>query len=79
MIAPRPKVKSVRFDDPYDHICHVEHTHEDTHLIYTQEQDMENNEVEKDECYEETNDYLITEEELKHIHPDLCQNVHLQQ
>ena len=37
---PHPKMNSVRFDDPYDHIHHMEHTHEDTHRIDTQEQDM---------------------------------------
>ena len=35
---------------------------------------MENNEVEQDELYDETNYYLITEEELEHIHPDLDNN-----
>ena len=43
---PRPKVSSVQFYDLYDHIHHMEHTHEDTHPIDTQEQDIENNEVE---------------------------------
>ena len=37
---PCPKVKPVRFDDPYDHIHHMDHNHENTHLIDTQEQDM---------------------------------------
>ena len=32
---------------------------------------MENNEAEQEEFYKDTNDDLITEEELKHIHPDL--------
>ena len=36
----RPKINSVRFDDPYEHIHHMENTHEYTHLIDTQEQDM---------------------------------------
>ena len=35
---------------------------------------MEKNEAEQDEFYEETNDDLITEEELKHIHPDIDHN-----
>ena len=35
---------------------------------------MVNNEVEPDEFYDETNDDLITEEELEHIHPDLDHN-----
>ena len=52
----------------------MEHTHEDTHLIDTQEQDMENNEFEQDGLYENTNYDLITEEELRHIHPDLDNN-----
>ena len=37
--CPRPKVNSFYFDDPYDHICHMENTHEDTHLIDTKEHD----------------------------------------
>ena len=32
---------------------------------------MENNEVKQDELYDDTNDELITDEELEHIHPDL--------
>ena len=36
---PHPKVNSVRFDEPYDHINHMENTHKDTHTIDTQEQD----------------------------------------
>ena len=52
----------------------MEHTHENTYLIYTQEQYMENNEVKQDELYEETNYNLITEEELKYIHPELNNN-----
>ena len=35
---------------------------------------MENNEVEQDDFYEDINDDLITEEELKNIHPDLNHN-----
>ena len=35
---------------------------------------MVNNEVEPDEFYDDTNDDLITEEELEHIHPDLDHN-----
>ena len=42
--CPCPKVNSVHFDDPYDHINHTENTHKDTKLIDTQEQDMENTE-----------------------------------
>ena len=40
----------------------MEHTHEDTPIIDTQEQDMENNYVEQDDLYEDKNDDLITEE-----------------
>ena len=43
-----PKLYSVQFDDPYDHIHHMDHNHEKTYLIDTQEQDTENNEVEQD-------------------------------
>ena len=53
-------MNSVFFDDPYEHIQHMENIHEDNHLIYTQEQDMENNEVEKEKLYEYKNDDLIT-------------------
>ena len=35
-----PKANSFRFDDPYEHIHHMENTHEDTYLIDAQEQDM---------------------------------------
>ena len=35
---------------------------------------MENNYVEQDYFYEETNDDLITEEELENIHLDLNHN-----
>ena len=52
----------------------MENSHENTDLIDTQEQDMYNNEVKKDELYEERNDDLITEEELEHIHPELEKN-----
>ena len=30
---PRPKVNSVQFYDPYDHIHHMEIAHEDTHIF----------------------------------------------
>ena len=49
----------------------MENTHEITNLIDTKEQDMKKNEIKQDELYEETNDELITEEELEHIHPYL--------
>ena len=65
------KVISVQFDYPYDHIHHMDHNHEDTHIIDTQYQDMENNEAKQDELYYKTNDYLINEEKVEHIHPDL--------
>ena len=49
----------------------MDHHHENTHLIGTQEQDMENNEVEQDEFHDEKNNCQAPEEELGHIHPDL--------
>ena len=52
----------------------MDHNHENTHLIDTREQDMENNEVEQDELYNNTNDKFITEKELEHINPDLDNN-----
>ena len=45
---PLSKAKPVRFEDPYDHIHHMENHNENTHLIDTQEQDMENSDVEQD-------------------------------
>ena len=53
----------------------MEHTREYNHLIDTQEQDMENNEIKQDEFYEETNYELITVEEIKYIHQDLDQGI----
>ena len=49
----------------------MDHHRENTHLIDTQEQDMENNYIEQDEFHDNTNDDLIPEEELEHIHPYL--------
>ena len=43
---PCPKANSVQFEDPYDHIRHMDHIRENTHPIDTQEQFMENNEFE---------------------------------
>ena len=40
-------MKSVQFNDPYEHIHHMEHNHENTHLIGKQEKDMEINEAEQ--------------------------------
>ena len=37
---PRPKSNSVLFGDPHDHIHHMDHHYENTHLIDTQEQKM---------------------------------------
>ena len=34
---PHPKANSVRFDESYDHIHNIDHTHENAHLIDTQE------------------------------------------
>ena len=36
---------------------------------------MENKEFEQEIFYKDRNDYLITEEELENIHPDLDQNL----
>ena len=53
----------------------MENTHEGTpHLIDTQEQGMENNDIEQEKLYEDRNDDLINEEELDHIHPDIYHN-----
>ena len=37
----------------------MDHNHENSHPIDTQEQHMKNNEFELDELYDKTNDYLI--------------------
>ena len=44
-------------------------THEDTHVIDAQDQNMENTGVEQEKIYEDTDNYLITEEELGYINP----------
>ena len=72
--CPHPNVNSVCFDDPYERIHHMENNHEDTHLIDTQEQDMENTDSEQEEFYEDTNYDLITEEELENIPLEMNQN-----
>ena len=58
-------MNAVRFEDPYYHINLTENSHEDTHIIDTQEKDIEDTEVEQEEFYEDTNDTLYTEEELE--------------
>ena len=35
---------------------------------------MENNDTEQEKFYEETNDDLINEEKIQHIHPEINQN-----
>ena len=64
----RPKVNSVIFEYPYESINPMGYTHKYNNLIDTQEQDIENSEVEKEELFEDKNENLITEEELEHIH-----------
>ena len=44
----RLKVNSICFEDPYDHINHVDNTHEYDHLIDTQEQNREDYEDEQE-------------------------------
>ena len=44
---------SVRFEDPYDHINPMENTHEDIHLIDTQEKNIEYDEYKQEELFEE--------------------------
>ena len=56
-----PKVNLERFEYPYYHINPMDNTHEDNHLIGTQEQYIEDADVEKEKLFEETNDKLITE------------------
>ena len=43
-------------------------------LLIHKKKDIENNDIEKEDFYEETNYDLITEEELENIHPDLNHN-----
>ena len=73
--CPCTKVNAVFFEDSYDHINPTENTYEDTHIIGTQYQDIKDDEVEQEELFGDTNDNLITEEELEHIHPDLNKTV----
>ena len=49
----------------------MNNTHEDTNLIDTQEQNIEDAEAEQEEFFEGKDENMITEEELEHIHPDL--------
>ena len=44
----RPKVDSVHFEYSFEHINPIYNTHEDTHIINTQEQKMEDYEVEQE-------------------------------
>ena len=41
------KLNSVRFEEPYEHINPMDNTHEDIHIIGTQEKDIEYDEVEQ--------------------------------
>ena len=47
----------------------MDNTHEDTHLIDTQEPNIEDSEIEKEKFFEDTNEIKISEEELENIHP----------
>ena len=49
----------------------MENNHEDTCPIDTQEQDIENTEVEQEEFFEDTNEKSYDKEEIEHIRPDL--------
>ena len=44
---------------PNDHINHMNNHNENTHLIDTQEQYVENNDIDQDEFHYKTNDDLI--------------------
>ena len=57
-------MNSVRFEDPYDHIGPMYNTHKGTHLIDTQEPDIDDAEVEIEELFEDKNYNFITEEKL---------------
>ena len=41
-------MKSVRLEDPYDQTFHMDNTHEETHIIGTKEQNIEDSEVEQE-------------------------------
>ena len=66
---PSSNVNSLQFQDPCDHINPMYNIHEDTDIIDTQEQDIEDSEVEQEELFEDANYNLITEEELENIYP----------
>ena len=68
-----PKVNSVCFEDPYDHINDMNNTHDYTHILDTHvEQKIEDSE--ENLWNEETNENTINEEELDNIHPDVDNN-----
>ena len=49
--------------------------HENTNIIDTQEQETKKNEAEQYELHDDTDDELIPDEELEHIHPELYNNI----
>ena len=55
-------MSSALFEDPYDHINLMENDHEDTNCINTQEQNMEDAEVDQEEWFEYENENIISEE-----------------
>ena len=46
------KSNPVRFSDPYDHINPMDNTHDETHILDTQEQNREDGEGEQEELFE---------------------------
>ena len=55
------KANPVRFEDQYDNRNPMENTHEYTNIIDTQEQNIEDAEVEQEELFEYTTENMITE------------------
>ena len=53
-------MNSVRFEDPYDHINPMDNTHDYTHLIDTQEHNIEDG--------EDKQETIILGHKLKHNH-----------
>ena len=57
----QPRVNSVSSGETYDHTKPMENTHQDTHIIVTQEWNIEDAEFEQEEIFEYTNENMTNE------------------
>ena len=74
----RTKVKSVHFEDPYDHINPMYNTNYYTHLVDAHEEHTRRD-TEEEEIFNDVNYNTFSEEELEIIHPDFDYFFHHQQ